>query len=134
MDQQAKSLADLVVEELRTRILDMPNPEYQRLLRCTATELRERLPGTGPDAGEITTLLDGLDDSTVIAAVRNLGGHDLNTLREAYGQIDDTRPTVIIAYTIKGYGLPTEGHPQNHSSLLSVEQYADLAGSLGKDT
>jgi pyruvate dehydrogenase E1 component len=119
---------------LRTRIQDMPNPEYQRLLRCTATELRERLPGTGPDAGEITTLLDGLDDSTVIAAVRNLGGHDLNTLREAYGQIDDTRPTVIIAYTIKGYGLPTEGHPQNHSSLLSVGQYADLARSLGKDT
>ena len=30
-------------------------------------------------------------------------------LSQAYRQIDDTRPTVIIAYTIKGYGLPTEG-------------------------
>ena len=118
----------------RRRILDMPNPEYQRLLRCTATELRERLPGAGPEAYEIASLLGDLDDATLLAAIRNLGGHDLASLREAYTQIDDTRPTVIIAYTIKGYGLPTEGHPQNHSSLLSDEQYADLAESLGKDT
>src|SRR5919206_939515 len=31
--------------ELRTRIDQMPNPEYQRLLRCTPSQLRERLPG-----------------------------------------------------------------------------------------
>ena len=43
------------------------------------------------------------------------------------------RPTVIIAYTIKGYGLPIQGHPQNHSSLLSDEQFADLAATLGRD-
>lgn len=121
-------------QALRRRILDMPNPEYQRLLRCTASELRERLPGTGTDAGDISTLIEGLDDATLLAAIRNLGGHDLNTLRQAFAQIDDTRPTVMIAYTIKGYGLPTEGHPQNHSSLLSVEQYADLAATLGMDT
>ncbi|OPX06686.1 pyruvate dehydrogenase [Mycobacterium sp. AT1] len=119
---------------LRRRILDMPNPEYQRLLRCTAMELRDRLPGAEPDAHEIAFLLGDLDDATLLAAIRNLGGHDLASLREAYTQIDDTRPTVIIAYTIKGYGLPTEGHPQNHSSLLSDEQYADLANGLGKDT
>ncbi|RYE39560.1 MAG: pyruvate dehydrogenase, partial [Hyphomicrobiales bacterium] len=35
---------------LRTRILDMPNPEYQRLLRCDAEQVRGRLPGDGPDA------------------------------------------------------------------------------------
>src|SRR6478609_6928671 len=35
---------------LRRRILDMPNPEYQRLLRCSADELRTRLPGDGPGA------------------------------------------------------------------------------------
>jgi len=119
---------------LRRRILDMPNPEYQRLLRCTAAELRERLPGADPGAGEISALLDELDDTTLLTAIRNLGGHDLGTLREAFAKIDDTRPTVIIAYTIKGYGLPVEGHPQNHSSLLSDQQYADLANTLGKDT
>ena len=43
---------------------------------------------------------------------------------EAFRAIDDTRPTVIFAYTVKGYGLATEGHPQNHSSLLTAAQFA----------
>ena len=41
---------------------------------------------------------------------------------------------MIIAYTIKGHGLPTEGHPQNHSALLTVSQYEELATRLGVDT
>ncbi|MEH3130077.1 MAG: pyruvate dehydrogenase [Mycolicibacterium neoaurum] len=118
---------------LRSRILTMPNPEYQRLLRCDAAALRVRLPGNGSEAGEIASLLDDLDDDTLLRAIRNLGGHDLDTLRGAYEQIDDTRPTVIIAYTIKGHRLPTQGHPQNHSSLLTIEQYEQLAAELGMD-
>ena len=34
-------------EALRARIDEMPNEEYQRLMRCDATEIRERLPGEG---------------------------------------------------------------------------------------
>jgi pyruvate dehydrogenase E1 component len=118
---------------LRTRILQMANPEYQRLLRCAAGELRTRLPGAGGEKSAIAALIAELDDDTLIRAIRNLGGHDLDALRAAYAQIDDTRPTVIIAYTIKGYDLPTQGHPQNHSSLLTVEQFDALAASLGMD-
>jgi pyruvate dehydrogenase E1 component len=118
---------------LRTRILQMPNPEYQRLLRCGADELRTRLPGTGAEAEAVAGLIAELDDDMLVRAVRNLGGHDLDVLRAAYAKIDDTRPTVIIAYTIKGYGLPIEGHPQNHSSLLTVEQFGQLAARLGMD-
>ena len=40
----------------------MPNPEYQRLLRCPADELRERLPGDGAGAAAIARLLADLDD------------------------------------------------------------------------
>ncbi|MET7419029.1 transketolase C-terminal domain-containing protein [Dactylosporangium sp. NPDC005555] len=115
---------------LERRIVDMPNPEYQRLLRCGAGELRVRLAGPDPD---VAALVEDLDDDTLTRAIRNLGGHDLDALRAAYAQIDDTRPTVVIAYTIKGYGLPTQGHPQNHSSLLTVEQYEQLAAGLGMD-
>src|ERR687889_2254949 len=103
---------------LRARIDEMPNPEYQRLLRCTDAQLRERLPGEDPD---------------LRALVRTLGGHDLDALGEAFTAIDDTRPTVIFAYTVKGHGLATEGHPQNHSSLLTVEQLGQLADRVGAD-
>lgn len=116
---------------LRTRLLEMPNPEYQRLLRCSPQTLRTRLPGAGADAGAISRLIADLDDATLTDAISNLGGHDLEALRVAYAQIDDARPTVIIAYTVKGYGLPSQGHPQNHSSLLTVEQFRRLAADLG---
>lgn len=120
-------------EALRERILEMENAEYQRLLRCSAMELRNRMPGTGDRAIAITHLLSTLTDEEILAAVRNLGGHDFAKLRATFAQIDDSRPTVIIAYTVKGMGLPVEGHPQNHSSLLTEEQFAALAAKLGED-
>ena len=74
-----------------------------------------------------------LDDATLHAAVRNLGGHDLAALGDALRGIDDSRPTVIVAYTVKGYGLATEGHPQNHSSQLTAAQFGELAERSGTD-
>lgn len=120
-------------EALRRRIDDMTNPEYQRLLRHTPTKLRELIPGTGADAAAILELISDLDDDDLAKAVRNLGGHDIGALLDAFEQIDDTRPTVVLAYTLKGYGLPTEGHPQNHSALLTEAQLLDLGHQLGVD-
>ncbi|MFC0111150.1 transketolase-like TK C-terminal-containing protein [Kibdelosporangium aridum] len=116
--------------QLRRRIDTMNNPEYQRLLRCDAAQLRQRLPG---NSAEIAELISRLDDATLVAAFANLGGHDLEALDKAFGAIDDSRPTVIFAYTIKGHGLATQGHPQNHSSLLTTEQMRELATRLGTD-
>jgi pyruvate dehydrogenase E1 component len=115
---------------LRARIDAMPNPEYQRLLRCDAAQLRERLPD---GSAEIASLLTEVDDSTLLEAIRNLGGHDLSAVDDALRAIDDSRPTIIFAYTVKGKGLPIEGHPQNHSSVLSDEQFRTLASDLGAD-
>ncbi|MHA0285080.1 transketolase-like TK C-terminal-containing protein [Mycobacterium sp. C3-094] len=120
-------------DDLRTRIVTMPNAEYQRLLRCSAEELRSRLPGDGRESAGVAAVIADLDDATLLQAIGNLGGHDLTTLLDAYDRIDDTRPTVILAYTIKGYGLPTQGHPQNHSSLLTDDQFAELARTLGEN-
>jgi pyruvate dehydrogenase E1 component len=78
-------------------------------------------------------LVAQLDDAVLVDAVANLGGHDLSALDQAFTAIDDTRPTVIFAYTIKGYGLATKGHPQNHSALLSEADVRDLATRVGAD-
>ncbi|MCF2532424.1 transketolase-like TK C-terminal-containing protein [Yinghuangia soli] len=120
-------------DALRVRLDSMGNPEYQRLLRCAPEQLRERLPGTGSTAEPIARLIAGLADAELHAALRNLGGHDLGALLDAFAAVDDSRPTVILAYTVKGYGLASEGHPQNHSSLLTEAQMRDLADRLGAD-
>jgi pyruvate dehydrogenase E1 component len=118
---------------LRDRIDEMSNPEYQRLLRHDPADLRRLLPGEGPGADDVRALIADVPDADLTAAVRNLGGHDLAALREAFAQIDDTRPTVVLAYTLKGYELATEGHPQNHSALLTEAQLHELAARLGVD-
>jgi pyruvate dehydrogenase E1 component len=121
-------------EALRRRIDDMPNEEYQRLLRCEASEVRERLPD-GRDRRAMGQLIANLGDAEVLRALRDLGGHDLADLRDAYrtAEADPVRPTVIFAYTIKGWSLPIAGHPANHSALLSSDQLRSLAPQLGAD-
>ncbi|MFD4671405.1 pyruvate dehydrogenase [Lentzea sp. NPDC058450] len=118
-------------EALRDRIDTMTNAEYQRLLRHTPEKLRSLLPGDGPDAARIASLVSDLDDAELATALRSLGGHDHAALRGAFAEIDDSRPTVIIAYTVKGHGLPTAGHPQNHSALLTGAQFEELAERSG---
>src|SRR5919206_492861 len=110
---------------LRARIDAMPNEEYQRLLRADARELRERLE---------VDVLPG-DDEELLAAFRDLGGHDLAALISAFRAADAVRdrPTVVFAYTIKGWRLPPPGHPPNHSALLTDEQLAELGDALGCD-
>jgi pyruvate dehydrogenase E1 component len=119
--------------ELQARIDAMSNHEYQRMLRRSADDVRQSLPGHGASAPAIAQLIADVPDTDLVAAMRNLGGHDLQALRDAYREIDDTRPTVIIAYTLKGYRLATEGHPQNHSALLTERQMEALASELGLD-
>jgi pyruvate dehydrogenase E1 component len=123
-------------EALRERIDRMPNEEYQRLLRSSAEELRQRLPGEGRARRDVERIARELDDAELAAALRDLGGHDLADLLSAFRAADEVkdRPTVIFAYTIKAWALPTEGHPGNHSALLSDAQWHKLAGELGADT
>jgi pyruvate dehydrogenase E1 component len=120
---------------LRRRIDEMPNEEYQRLLRADAAELRERLPGGGRGRREVERLIAELDEAELRRAIRDLGGHDLADLLEAFRAAEAAadRPCAIFAYTIKARGLATEGHPANHSALLSNEQWEALAATLGTD-
>lgn len=121
-------------EALRERIDEMGNEEYQRMLRCSAGDLRERL-ATGRYRSDLERSLSDLDDVEIVGAIRDLGGHDIGALLDAYRQADATtdRPSVVFAYTVKAWKLPTQGHPANHSALLSTEQWIELAQSLGAD-
>ena len=120
-------------DALRERIDTMSNAEYQWLLRHDAGQLRAHLVGDEPLAAPLRKVVADVPDHVLHAAFRNLGGHDLSCLDDALRAIDDTRPTAIFAYTVKGYRLACQGHPQNHSALLNEEQMRELAASLGGD-
>ncbi|BAL89532.1 putative transketolase [Actinoplanes missouriensis 431] len=117
-------------EALRARLEAMPNEEYQRMLRAAPAQTAERILA---DAPHLKPLLDDIDPAELAAAVRDLGGHDLGLLVDTFRGVDADRPTVVFAYTVKGRGLPTEGHPNNHSALLTAAQMDALAAASGMD-
>jgi pyruvate dehydrogenase E1 component len=122
-------------EQLQYRIDSMGNEEYQHLLCTPVGEVRHALAGSGAEGPAILRLLKEVDDESVVDALSNLGGHDLGDLLEAFAEADRVtdRPTVIFAYTIKAWRLPSQGHPGNHSALLSTEQWRALGQELGAD-
>jgi pyruvate dehydrogenase E1 component len=119
---------------LARRIDAMTNEEYQRMLRSPTGEVRTRVL-EGDDRSALQRAIADIDDDSLMAAVRDLGGHDLGLLLDAFAEADAVkdRPTVIFAFTIKAWRLPTEGHPANHSALLDDPQWRSLAGELGAD-
>jgi pyruvate dehydrogenase E1 component len=118
--------------ELRDRLEQMPNEEYQRMLRVDPTEVADRILADG-GSDELRRLLSAIPTIELAAAVRDLGGHDLGLLVDTFHGVDGDRPTVVFAYTVKGRGLPTEGHPNNHSALLTGPQMDALALASGMD-
>lgn len=121
-------------DALRRRIDDMSNEEYQALIRLPGHELRTRLcadPSGGGD--QVARVIAGVPDDELPAVLSNLGGHDLEELFDVLTQADASagRPTIIFAYTIKGWGLPIAGHPHNHSMLLTPEQIDALRVAHG---
>jgi pyruvate dehydrogenase E1 component len=122
-------------DALEARLDAMSNEEYQHLLRCSPDRLRHELIGTASPRGKLARALRDRDDEDLAALVADLGGHDIGGLLEAFAEADaiTDRPTVVFAYTIKGWGLPTRGHPSNHSALLSEEQWRELGPDLGAD-
>ncbi len=119
-------------ELLRICIDELSNEAYQRLLRLPPAELRTWLPMKSRYGNDLGRLLGRWDDTQLHDIFWNLGGHDLHALEAALaGASRRTGPTVIFAYTLKGWKLPTVGHAQNHSVLLSEEQMTSLREDLG---
>ena len=104
----------------------MPNEEYQRLLRADARGAapahrgRRRRPRRRRAAGDLP---------------RPRRPRPRRPARRLPPGGRGPRPPErsIFAYTIKGWSLPTMGHPANHSALLNHAQYAELAAKLGED-
>jgi pyruvate dehydrogenase E1 component len=119
-------------EALRRRIDEMSNEEYQHLIRSDGQTVRQALT-TGPYGRQIARSIREVADERLPALLANLGGHDLALLLDVLAEAEQTadRPTVIFAYTIKGYGLPIYGDPANHAALLSAERINELRAAFG---
>ena len=116
---------------LRAWINNMPNEHYQSLFGLSGEHLRERFTDGAPPG--VDHALIGVSDEELVPLLTDLGGHDMASMLAAYAACDEVcdRPSVIFAYTVKGWGLPIAGNPRNHSALLLPKQIDEMRAGLG---
>ncbi|WP_377827715.1 transketolase [Bradyrhizobium lupini] len=117
-----EAFAEAGGEALKRWIDNCPNALYAALCFQGGAAFRKHLHDEIGDQGPITKLIDRRSDDELLALMSNLGGHDMASMLDAFESIDHDRPVCFIAYTIKGVGLPFQGHKDNHAGLMTVAQ------------
>ena len=115
---------------LKNWIDSCPNQLFSALCFQGGAAWRKRLIDDIGDQGPVSRLIDSRSDDELARLMTNLGGHDLATLVEAFERIDHDRPVCFIAYTIKGFGLPLQGHKDNHAGLMTPAQMDSLRQAM----
>ena len=128
---QERAFAEPGGEALRQWIERCPNELYSALEFQGGAAWRKRLLDEIGDQADVSRLIERRSDEELAALMGNLGGHDLETLLEAFGEAGrHDRPVCFIAYTIKGFGLPIAGHKDNHAGLMTPAQIEALRASM----
>jgi pyruvate dehydrogenase E1 component len=115
--------------KLKTWFEALPNAELSALHYQGGAAWRARIDS---DLGkQAAKFLSEHDDAGLAKLFSDLGGHCMETLVEAFDAAQDDAPTLFIAWTIKGYGLPFAGHKDNHAGLMNPTQLAALREAMG---
>ena len=118
-------------ERLRQWIDECPNQLYSALVFEGAKGWRRQLEQELVGHAETLALIERRDDSELARLMTNLGGHDLESILEAFAGAPEDQPVCFIAYTIKGFGLPFQGHKDNHAGLMNKTQMHEFRASQG---
>ena len=118
-------------QEFKQWFNDIPNEQYQSLFGLTPAAARIRFLEGAPTS--VKQFIDRFSDQELFEILTDLGGHDISELLEAFAECDShqDRPSVVFAYTIKGWHLPIAGDPRNHSAQISNAQLNQLREKVG---
>jgi pyruvate dehydrogenase E1 component len=109
-----------------------PNVDFAALTYQGGAAWRARLLADIGAKRGVAALLARRSDENLARLMTDLGGHCVESLLGAWAEAASSdRPVLIIAYTVKGKGLPLAGHKDNHAGLMNTGQMATLRQSLG---
>jgi pyruvate dehydrogenase E1 component len=115
--------------KLKSWFETLPNADLSALHYQGGAAWRARIENELGKAA--ASFLKAYDDTALASLFTDLGGHCMETLVEAFDAAQDDVPTLFIAWTIKGYGLPFAGHKDNHSGLMNPTQMAAWREAMG---
>lgn len=110
---------------------ELEDYELQALL--LVQDMKALKKGIAKEHPNMKKFLDSISDEELFDAIRDFGGHDMIALAEAMEKSKKStrKPTIIIAHTLKGWGLKAAAQPGNHSSLPQEEEVIALKEKQG---
>jgi pyruvate dehydrogenase E1 component len=116
---------------LKEWIDDCPNMLYSALVFQGGAAWRRQLEEDLALHPDTIAIVRRHDDAELARLMTNLGGHDMEAILEAFAGAPTGQPVCFIAYTIKGYGLPFQGHKDNHAGLMTKAQLQEYRAKQG---
>ncbi|MBP9742073.1 MAG: pyruvate dehydrogenase (acetyl-transferring), homodimeric type [Burkholderiales bacterium] len=113
--------------KLKELMMDTIDGEYQAYRAKDGNYIRQKFFGKKPETLE---LVKDMTDDDIWKLTR--GGHDMDKIYAAYNEAvtnPEGRPVVILAKTIKGFGMGNEGESQNvahNTKKLSIDTLKNL--------
>jgi pyruvate dehydrogenase E1 component len=110
---------------------ELEDYELQALL--LVQDMKALKKGIVKEHPNMKKFLDVVTDQELFDAIRDFGGHDIVALADAMEQSKKSvrRPTIIIAHTLKGWGLRSAAQPGNHSQLPTEDEVNELKAKQG---
>lgn len=105
---------------------ELKDYELQALLLVKDVKLLKE--GIIKEHPKMKKFIESVSDQELMEAFRDFGGHDFLAMIDALqrSKLSTRRPTIIIAHTLKGWGLRMAAAPGNHSALLNEDEMEEL--------
>jgi len=115
------------------RVLDEEFTDFEFQALLTANDAKQTRATLEKKSAKLKPFLKKLSDDELQTAYLNLAGHDMESLVEALSiaRASKDKPTLIVAYTIKGHGLACQAFSGNHSAMPEADEIAAMAKQLG---
>jgi pyruvate dehydrogenase E1 component len=128
-----KTLFQKTGGDLFKNFLEKELEDYELQALLLVHDMKALKKGISKDHPQLKKFLEGVTDQELFEALRDLGGHDIVGVAEAMLECrqSERQPTLIIAHTLKGWGLKSAAMAGNHSSLPSAEEVEDLRAKQG---
>ena len=99
------------------------------ILSSDSIQIREKLLEKNKS---LKKFLDSLTDRELDKALNDFGGHDFDEIIKCLVECKSTtKPTIVIAHTVKGFGLRSKATCSNHNSLPTLEEVDELKKAEG---
>lgn len=107
--------------------------DYELQALLLVKDMKALKKGLAKERPQLKKFLDAISEQELFEAIRDFGGHDIILMAEALlkSKLNKRQPTIIIAHTLKGWGLKMAAQPGNHSALNQAEEMEEMRAAQG---